>query len=113
MEKRDPSKEVPRNNGPHTSAEEFERALRKHLPFIFEPLPEGRERAEQLKISVPVPISDEEMDVLENYEAPDHFQRILETLRQKGLNPEEELPPDLLERYHCSYRKMNQPTEDP
>ena len=101
MEKQDPSKEAARNNGPHTSMEEFERVLRKHLPSIFEPLPEGMVKAEQLKNLVPVPISDEGMDVLENYEAPDHLQRILETLRQKGLNPEDELPPDLLERYHC------------
>jgi hypothetical protein len=113
MEKWDPPKKVTRSTEPHTSVEEFERAIRKHLPSIFEPIPEGVQRAEQLKKLEPIPVSDEEMDVLENYEAPDHLQRILETLRQKGLNPEEELPPDLLERYHSRYKTMSQPIEHP
>jgi hypothetical protein len=113
MEKRDPSKKAARSNGPLTSVEEFERVLHKHLPSIFEPLPEGMEKAEQLKKLVPVPISDEEMGVLENYEAPDHLQRILDTLRQKGLNPEEELPPDLLEKYHSMSGTMSQLPQHP
>jgi len=106
MEKQDRPKKETRSTEPHTSVEEFERILRKHLPFIFGPLPEGPQRSEFLKKMEAVPIPEEEVDVIENYEAPDHLHRILETLRQKGLNPEEELPPDLLERY----RRMNRNT---
>lgn len=113
MEKWDPSKEAAKSHEPHTSVEEFERALHKHLPSISEPPPGGMDIVGEAKELVPVPISDEEMDVLENYEAPDHLQRILETLHQKGLNPEEELPPDLLERYHSRHKTMSQPTEHP